>query len=83
MPWKDKTSHQAIINWPHLTVTIPGLLITAEEMLIIQRGTLLMPSLPAKAGGGREKKECGIKVILDVLIAAFHFGNEHLMLRRD
>lgn len=56
LPGTDKTSHQAIINWPHLTGVILGLLIIAKETLIIQQDDFFffffkMLKLPAREEG--------------------------------
>lgn len=79
-PETDKTSHPAIINWPHLTGINPGPLITAEEMLIIrQEAFSFCCSYLHGLEEEEKKKKRGTILNLDVLIAAFHFGNEHLM----
>lgn len=54
-------------------------------MLIIQQEAFFsVLCLPAWTKEMEKKRnERGTIVNLDVLIAAFHFGNEHLMLRSD
>lgn len=72
LPETHKTSHRAIINWPHLTGINPEPLITAEKMIIV-----LQEAVFATCMDWMGKKEHGTIFNLDVLIAAFQFGNEH------
>lgn len=75
----NRSSHGVIVNRPHLTGINLGPLITAEEVVIIQQEAFSAVATCMDCEGG----EHGTIFNLDVLIAAFHFENEHLILRSD